>query len=265
MRLNENEIFQRAYDDCMREMYAKSQPMADWDNLVEEYRQGKIAKDERIYERHYLSQKEFRYILDKYIEAYGFKSKWKSYMELLVSDLEKGGLKDVYVEGETAEDGYKFPGHRGTEKIPPIKEQIYSILAKYIDTDSQLDGAANEVTNAVFDTINDIKDFYRFDRKESDFSIAVALGASPTGNAETVKKWWKENYGKDIEIVERNPYLLWEMDEYGDEFEDVMIDEYGENWKEITDKEWKEKEAKEKAEAEKKINELREKLEKGAN
>ena len=114
----------------------------------------------------------------------------------------------------------------------------------------------------MFDTINDIKDFYRFDRKESDFSVAVALGASPTGNAETVKKWWKENYGKDIEIVERNPYLLWEMDEYGDEFEDVMIDEYGENWKEITDKEWKEKEAKEKAEAEKKMNELREKLEK---
>jgi len=76
------------------------------------------------------------------------------------------------------------------------------------------------------------KNFYRFDRTESDFRIAIFLGASPSSNKEAVKKWWKDNKGIDIEIEDRNPSLLWDKDYYGDEFEEVMKEEYGENWRE---------------------------------
>ena len=34
--------------------------------------------------------------------------------------------------------------------------------------------------------------------------------------------------------------LIWERDYYGDEFEEVMVDEYGEDWKEQFDKKWEE-------------------------
>ena len=73
------------------------------------------------------------------------------------------------------------------------------------------------------------KNYYRYDREESNFSARVALGCSPTSNQKTVIDYWKKQ-GVDVEIVERNPRLLWDMDYYGDEFEEVMIDTYGKNW-----------------------------------
>ena len=62
----------------------------------------------------------------------------------------------------------------------------------------------------------------------------MSLGHAPTSNKETVKKWWKEHYNHDVEIEDRNPNLLWAMDEYGNEFEEIMEDEYGADWKQIT-------------------------------
>ena len=96
----------------------------------------------------------------------------------------------------------------------------------------------DDITNKVMETIHNCKEYYKFDREEEQFSIAIALGASPTSNSETVKKWWKDNYNVDIEIEERNPLLFWEQDYYGDEFESVMEEEDGPNWKEIWDKKW---------------------------
>ena len=77
------------------------------------------------------------------------------------------------------------------------------------------------------------------------------MGASPTSNAETVKKWWKDHYNVDIEIVERNPWLLWEYDNYGDQMNEIMTDDYGENWEQI----WWDKYHKEEAEKKAKIEE----------
>jgi hypothetical protein len=96
-------------------------------------------------------------------------------------------------------------------------------------------------------TITNCKEFYRFDREEADFSCSVALGASPTSNKETVIEYWKSQ-GKDIEIIEPNPLLIWERDFYGDEFEEVMEYEYGEDWKEQFDKKWEEEKRKKEAE-----------------
>ena len=52
--------------------------------------------------------------------------------------------------------------------------------------------------------------------------------------------------------------LLWEMDYYGDNFEEVMEEEYGENWKADWDKKWKDDIAKKEAEREERLKKIRE-------
>ena len=45
MYITRKEILNKAYHDCMCELYAKSQPMADYDNLVAELKAGKIDEE----------------------------------------------------------------------------------------------------------------------------------------------------------------------------------------------------------------------------
>lgn len=252
--LNRQKIIEQAFHDCMKEMYARSQPAVDYDQLLEDAKNGKIGKDEAVYERYYLSTEEFNYIRDKYIKAYNLKESWNSNIELLERYLVDGGTKDKYIEAHTDEYGY-HPGYRGYEDVAPIAAQIKEILKTEIGEGNITDKISNKITETVMNTITNCKEFYRFDREESSFSCSLALGASPSSNPETVKEYWKTQ-GIDIDIEIRNPFLFWEQEYYADEFEEVMIEEYGENWKEIKDNEWKEKINKENEEREKRMQEL---------
>ena len=252
--LDRQEIMERAYDECLTEMYAKSQPSVDYHQLIEDARNGKIGKDERVYERYYLSQEEFLHIRDKYVKAYGMEATWKSNIELLEQYLTEGGNKDKYIEAHTDEYGY-HPGHRGYEKVDSIKKQFNAILADY---NLYNENMLNKLYDCLMNTIKDCKEYYRFDREESDFNYSVGLGPSPCSNIDTVKEYWKEQ-GIDVDPVEPNPYLIWQKDYYGDEFEEVMEYEYGEDWKEKFDKKWEEAKAKreeEKAEWQRKYDEM---------
>lgn len=233
--INRDQILKLAYHDCMKEMYARSQPPADYDQLLEDVKNGKIGKDERVYERHYLSHEEFKYILGKYKKAYNIRETWTSDVETLEDYLKNGGIKDKYIEAHTDEYGY-HPGHRGYETVKPILNQISNILHEYEIDDKKLESA---ITETILKTVKDCKEFYKFDREESSFECSVALGASPTSNPEAVKKYWKSQ-GVDINIEIRNPLLFWDQDYYGDSFEEVMEEDYGENWREYLDNKWKE-------------------------
>ena len=260
--LDRKEIIQIAFDDCMREMYAKSQPEADYDNLIQEYKDGKIGKDERIYDRHYLSQEEFLYIRNKYKEAYNIKSHWKDDIEVLEDYLNKGGLKDKYIPEKKDPDGFVHPGYRSSEKVPPLKDQIDEVITKFCGGKKpDQERLVDNLMKTIMGNISNCKDFYKFDAEESSFDCNIALGASPSGSMKNVKEWWKENYNVDIEIEERNPLLLWDQDYYGDDFEEIMEEEDGPDWKEKWDKKWKDQVAKKKAEQEKKLEELRKQIE----
>ena len=76
-------IINRAWDECMTEMYAKAQPSADFHQILEDVKSGKIKDDphDPVYNRYYLSYDEFQYILHKYIDAYGLN--FKKIKELL--------------------------------------------------------------------------------------------------------------------------------------------------------------------------------------
>ena len=245
--LDRSQVIKKAYTECMAEMYAKAQPSADYYQLLEDAKNGKIGKDEKVYERYYLSYEEFIYIRDKYIKAYGLQATWKSNIEVLEDYLINGGAKDKYIESRTDENGNYHPGYRGYEKVAPIAEQIKRILESEIGEDAVTNKICNKITETVLNTITNCKEFYRFDREESDFNYSVALGASPTSNKETVIEYWKSQ-GKDIEIIEHNPLLIWERDYYGDEFEEVMKEEYGEDWEQQFNKKWEEEKHKKEVE-----------------
>ena len=264
--LDRKEIIQRAFDDCMREMYAKSQPEADYDNLIQEYKDGKIGKDERIYDRHYLSQEEFLYIRDKYKKAYGIESHWKEDIEILEDYFIKGGLKDKYIPEKKDPDGFVHPGYRSSEKVQPLKDQIDEVITKFYGGQKpDQERLVDNLMKTIMGNISNCKDFYKFDVEESSFDCSIALGASPSSSMKNVKKWWKDNYNVDIEIEERNPLLLWDQDYYGDEFEEVMEEEDGPDWKEKWDKKWKDQVAEKKVEYEKKLEELRKQIEQEEN
>lgn len=251
--IDRDEIISRAYHECMREMYLKAQPSVNYDDLIEGVKNGTIIDnhEDPVYDRYYLSQEEFRYILDKYVKAYNIQPHWEDDMEILEKYLKEKSTKDKYIPERTDDDGNWHPGYRGYENVPPLLDQI-----KAVTNDDSL---AQKINDIVMSNINDCKNFYRFDREYSSFSGGIALGCSPTSNSKTVKEYWKKQ-GKDIEIVERNPLLLWEMDYYGDEFEEVMEEEYGKNWEKKWWNKYKKEQKEKKKERERKLKELQNEL-----
>ena len=267
--LDRDEVLCKAYEDCIREMFAKAQPAADFDNIIAEIKAGKIdeKKDGPIYDRHYLSHDEFLYIMDKYMKAYRVESEWEDDIEVLEDYLNNGGSKDKYIEAHDDEYGH-HTGYRGYEEVPPLKEHIRKIIDNYLENkelNQTRQDLTEDITNKVMELISTCKNFYYFNSDEQKFRNTVCMRCSPSGNKDIVKKWWKDHYDIDIEIEDRNPLLLWEQDYYGDDFEEIMEEEDGPNWKEIWDKKWKDDVAKKKAEHEKRLKELQEKYEQEQN
>lgn len=254
--LDRQKILDEAYERCMEEMYLKAQPSVSYKQLVQDLKDGKIEDTPKnpIYNRYYLSQEEFKYILNKYIKAYRIQEEWTSNIELLEKYLTEGGTKDKYIAAHTDEYGY-HPGYRGYDTVKPIKKQIEDFI-EHTALNYAKGFLSGNINKIVMNTIKDCKEFYRFDRECSSFSASIALGASPTSNPESVKEYWKSK-GVDIEIEERNPLLFWERDNYGDEFEALMKEEYGNNWKKIWDKKWKNKIVKKEKEKDKIIKTIK--------
>ena len=158
--LDRDVIIKRAIDECMEEMYQKAQPSASYKELVEKVKAKELfeSPENPMYNRHYLSQEEFEYIKDKYSEAYGFKPHWREDIEVLEEYLKKGGNKDKYIPETMEEDGSTHPGYRSYEKVKPLRSQIQDLI--------QDENLANKVTDLVFNTIKECKDYYRFDKTQ---------------------------------------------------------------------------------------------------
>jgi hypothetical protein len=235
--ITRQKVLEQAYHDCMSEMYAKAQPPADYDAIVAGVKDGTIQDTDKdpVYARHYLSQEEFKYILDKYVKAYGMEKKWDSYVGIIETYLKGGGHRDVYVNNR-----------KELICVPHIKEafkeEIYDNFGNIMGEDTEK--LSEILSSKVLEYVQWCRDFYRVDREADSFSVSVTLGASPTYNPNTVIEYWKK-HGVDIDIEWRNPLLLWEMDEYGDDFEVYMEEEYGDGWKQYWKREWEKRKDKE--------------------
>ena len=230
--LDRKEILERAYDECMTEMYAKAQPSVDYHQLLEDFKSGKLTESDKdpIYGRHYLSYEEFHYILKKYIDAYNIKCEWNFHLDIVEGYFTGRGNKDVWIPDEIDNDGKIIrTGHRSFENVPHIKDTIRFKLNSYLDDSNVLRDITKDITKEVLSYIDNCKNYYRFDREEQGFSASVALGCSPTSNKEQVIEYWKAQ-GIDVKITDRNPYLFWDMDYYGDDFVEYMVEEYGKGW-----------------------------------
>lgn len=249
--LDRDNILQRAVNECMEECYQKAQPSINYKELIEKVKSGEIkdSHENPVYNRYYLSQEEFEYIKNKYKEAYNIKSTWNDNIELLEEYLIKGGTKDLYVPETMDKSGEVSSGYKSYANVKSLKEQLSDIIYD----DKQL----NKVCDVIMSNIKDCKNFYRFDREEQSFEWTVCLGASPSSNKETVKKYW-ESQGVNLEIEDRNPLLFWDKEYYGEDFEDVFTEEYGINWKEEWDKKYAEQLAEKKAKRDAEIKEIME-------
>lgn len=187
--LDRDFIIERAVHNCFRELYRRAQPRANYDEYLRKIKNGEISEEEHpIYTRHYLPQKEYLYVVDKYVRAYGLKKQWTSNVDVIIDNIKTHGYKETYVNNSLE---YEHP---------KLKDQI-----------------GEENVQKVIKFIEDLKNFYMFDREESDFRCRIALGCSPTSNPETVKEYWKTQ-GVEISIDEKknldeNDY--WDLDYYG--------------------------------------------------
>lgn len=201
--LDRKSIILKAYKDCLEECFIRAQPSVHFDD---------VCNEENFFEHYYLSKEEFKYVVDKYIKAYHIDSDWNFYSDTIIQYLKTGGYK---------------PG-KGYDKHPAFIEYCKEFLSE-----DQL----TKVSNILFTMLEDCQQTHKFDSEEKQFTFSTYLGPSPNSNKEAVIEYWKSK-GVDLVIEDRNPALFWEQDYYGDEFEEIMVDEYGENWREIRNQEW---------------------------
>lgn len=174
---------------CMKEMYAKAQPSANYDDILKYYKdceEQKINKIERIYDRYYLSFEEQKYIINKYKEAYNIKDHFREDCDILIRDLKEGYTQDFHVPPMLRKNGQVHGGDSTYYR--------HINLAKII---------GKKAVKFLINFIKDRKDFYRFDRYEEQFSTMVSLGDSPNGNEQTVINYWKSK-GVDLKIDPRH-------------------------------------------------------------
>lgn len=176
----------RAAEECLDEMYLKSQPSVSWKEVnqhIVDNIYGENVKDG--YNFHYLSEAELSDIREKYLTIYNIKPHWEDYCNIIKDYLINGGPTNEKINGFYL-------------SVPSINEQLKDILA----TDPNVKTAME----TVFDMLQKCKDFYKFNIDEQMF-LSNVLNYAPSSNKETVIDNWKK-LGQDIEIKNKveDPY-----------------------------------------------------------
>lgn len=176
-----SKILDEAIEACLREMYRCSQPSADYDKLKEYVKEHpEEEKGFPTFKRYYLSNEQFNYILNKYIEAYHLTPEWKNNIEIIKDDFKTGSRKEKYK-----------------------KNSYGNVISEYVTTPPLSERIGVENTKKVLEMLDEISQFYRRDIDAQKFSYALRLGHSPSSNLKEVKEFWK-NRGVELEFEERN-------------------------------------------------------------
>lgn len=186
-KLDYNTILREAIYRCKKELYARAQPSADYDDILAGYKAEYEAGKEvtRVCERYYISEKELLYVLNKYVKAYHLEEVFKDHCDIIITDMKTGCAVEKYIPAHIDENGQYNFGHKDFETAPPLKDII-----------------GEDNANKVIDFVNGRRNFYRFDRTERDFKSLVSLSDSPTSNYANVVEYWKTQ-GVDLNIDKR--------------------------------------------------------------
>lgn len=171
--ITQYDVLDKAIHECLCELYKRAQPSI---NL------NKLAKDSSDinYNHYYLSDENYRYIVNMYLDAYGLKSLWSDYCDTIKEYLTKGGFKDVFTV-----DNINKGLHKVTKEIPPLSELI-----------------GKENSNKAIEYINNCETYHTNHKIEGTFRLSV-MNNSPTSNKQNVIDYWKLQ-GKDIKIKDYN-------------------------------------------------------------
>ena len=190
--INRDNILGEAMHECLVAMYKWSQPSIDLNELI---KSGfKDNRENPLYEQHYLSQENFEYIRQAYMDAYGITDDWDDTFEILIKQLKEGGIEDDYKPATK-----ERPGYRDYKKVAP--------LAEVITCPGEL--------NTIIDYIQKCQNFFKGHRREKDqFSCSVALGGSPTTCAKKVEEYWHNNGRPDFVIKDyKIEDIIWGSEE----------------------------------------------------
>ena len=159
-------------------MYKWAQPAIDLDKLIADGY--KDSKEDPLYKKHYLSEKNFIYLRDIYKDAYGITDDWNDTFELLIDYLVKGGTEDDYKPATKDR-----PAYRDYKKVSSLDTLI-----------------GKEATDKCLEHIKKCQNFYCGHSRESNqFDMTMALGVgSPNSNAEYVTKYWQSHGRPDFTI-----------------------------------------------------------------
>ena len=187
-------ILNEAIEACLKEMYRCSQPSADYDKLKEGAKEH--PEEEKIFptfKRYYLSNEQFKYILNKYAKAYHLIPEWKNNIETIISDFKEGSKKQEYK-----------------------KDSYGEMISEYVDTPPLNERIGQENTKKVLEMMDEIEQYHKRDMDAQKFSYAIRLGHSPYSNLKEVKEYWI-NRGVEIEFEERHcdEDVFYDMDAFG--------------------------------------------------
>ena len=199
-----------AIEACLCEMYRCSQPSADYDKLKEEAKEHpEEEKEFPTFKRHYLSNEQFKYILNKYAKAYHLIPEWKNNIDTIKDDFKTGSRKE-----KSKKDSYG------------------NLISEYVPTPSLYERIGVENTKKVLEMLDEISQFYRRDIDAQKFSYTIRLGHSPSSNIKEVREYWKDK-GLEIEFEERHCVedVFYDMDC----FEVTSLKELKERLKEYND------------------------------
>lgn len=195
------DILAQAFNECMEEMYKWAQPSVDIKALIADGY--KDSKEHPLHDTHYLSQENFKTILEHYMYAFGIVDDWDDTFETICNQLENGGIEDDYKPAEGDR-----PGYRDYKKVDPLKEHLKT----------------PEDFDTIIEYIKKVQNFFKgHSRERNSFSISVSLSYSPTCNSEEVEKYWKEHGRPDFKIKN---YDINDIIYGSDEDEDITEEEF---------------------------------------
>lgn len=170
-------ILERVIEDCLNSMFILSQPSITIQELKKIGKQ--MSEDEHkqepLYERHYLPADLYEEIIDQYLDAYGFKSKWHSYVNIIREYFKEGGYTNQKID----------------------KGDVYKL--EYIKAPRLEDVIGKEHADKVFELLDLCEDFYSLNHDENVIRVNV-MNYAPCCNKDTVEKYWHEHGKPDFKI-----------------------------------------------------------------
>lgn len=170
-----------AVNECFIEAYKWAQPPVDYRPYIDGKQKPLDIKEDQFYKRHYLSNDNFHYIIDKIKYLYHIGKDWTDNIELLLDYITNPeSKKDKYIK----EPGK--PGYRGYENITPLQDIIKD------ETEYQ----------NVMELFQHTLHHFNRDPEESSFSWAAYFGSGPICHKEAVEKYWQEHGYPEFKCID---------------------------------------------------------------